>query len=278
MSQLIQFACGSCGKALKAQPALVGKKARCSCGQTVSIPGRTPTAAPVVAASPRAADGPADGTARPAPCHYCGGEAADHVTAYLFPTTEEAKRFAAEEHERKAGGASDCKNIYVRGENAGYGQLVDVPRCAPCRRAHGLPMKVALCFALLALPLTIALSSMGCWPSPRSLASSFAEPVDLGAAGKLLVEVNQAAGTREGKMAKTDEQGMVTPSIFFVLLMTAMVFLLPVIAAWAVAYGSTALVQRLRLRGRGVKWKSQVEDYPLIKERLAQGWSFEGTL
>jgi hypothetical protein len=283
MGQLIRFSCNSCGKTLKAKSELVGKKARCSCGQIVKIPGPTlaaPSAgAPLVSDPHQAAAKEVVSSSKPRECYYCGGEAANHVTAFLFPTTEEAKEAAAEEYQRKESGAPDCKKIYVREKSAGYGQLVEIPRCKPCGSAHGLPWKIALLGALLALPLTIYLSSEGYWPSPRSLASSFAEPVDLGEAGKVMVQINQTAGTREGKMVSSvDDKGMVQPSIYFVLLMTAMVFLLPVIAVGFIVYGSVMVIQRVRLHRRNIKWKSDVKDYPLVKEQVSQGWSFQGTL
>jgi hypothetical protein len=276
MSQLLHFSCDSCGKTLKAKPELVGKKARCACGHIVRIPG---PAQPVPSA------GLPQGTAQqpashvvPTGCHYCGGEATNHVTAYLFPTTADAKKAAAEEYQRKIGGAVDCKNIYVRDKNAGYGQLVEIPRCKPCRSAHSLPWKIALLAALLALPVTIGLSYAGYWPNPKTIAVSVAEPVDLGEGGKVLVQINKAAKTPEGKMASVDDDGKIQPSIYYVLMITAMVFLLPVAAVGFIAFGSAVLVQRMRLRGRGVKWKSQVKDHPLIMEQVSRGWSFQGTL
>ncbi len=38
MNELIHFKCSACGKALKAKPELGGKRSRCPCGQTVTIP------------------------------------------------------------------------------------------------------------------------------------------------------------------------------------------------------------------------------------------------
>jgi hypothetical protein len=272
---VVRFSCGSCGKAMRAKRELVGKKVRCACGQAVPI---VDSAAPATAARPaparKAAVAPTPAVV-PESCHYCGGSVADHLTAILYPKTEEAKTFAAQEHQRKESGLPGCKDVYVRDKNAGYGQRVSIPRCKSCRSFHALPWYVTLVAVLVCLPLTILLSSMGYWVNIKTVVTGLSEPFDPGDEGRLAMNINAAVGANESKYFQQEKDGKTRLPIWMVLLLTATIYLLPVMVVGGLAFWIAALVQRFRAPKYGIRTKGDVLGYPPIEQQVAQGWNFE---
>src|SRR5215208_7702281 len=66
-----KFSCAACGKEFRWKPEIAGRKAKCKCGQTLTVPAAPPAPAAVQTAPPPPPPAPAPAT--PA-CPECGAD------------------------------------------------------------------------------------------------------------------------------------------------------------------------------------------------------------
>jgi len=65
----------------------------------------------------------------------------------------------------------------------------------------------------------------------------------------------------------------IKPSLPMVILDSVVIFVVPAFVFAGAVGLVTGEVQKVRVRSRGIKWVGDIEDYPPIKQKLAQGWS-----
>ena len=243
----VHFQCQGCGKRMRVRAESAGKKVRCPCGQIViagSKDGRQVSSKAQKTSTPQPA--PATSIAAPTQCYYCGvAEATDHVIAVIEAISKEAREFAKEDRNREGSKISDQGGIIPK-----YTQSVNVPRCNDCRRSHRGPWLAAFVVGIVSTLTVIILSLVGLWVSFRDVAGAMAETK---------VEV----GDFQMKY-----------SWYGILMTTFVIYLAPAFVLAAISFWIVGRIKRRLANRRGIRWKNQVDDYPVVNGWIEQGWQF----